>query len=411
MKVWRYRWITVFIILALTSMAWINGPLFAADHADGSNVKNEPIADIADFFIFSRLDEQEKKRLSLILAVYPDVPDNTLFSDAVNYRFRLRPIVGFQHRPFKANVADQEYRVDCQVSGTDQQTLDCELKEIQSNNLSTVLDRTQVKVNDLSGGSNPDFKIFAGPRADQLFTDRARVRMPVWYDMGFNEIHPDGTPEWPGVNSDDQKNVLNIVVDLDIEKYIKSGPSLFAAVSETALITKNGQSTNRHQIDRMGRVEITVFMVRENEIVNNWNADDTFDLNPSHIPAYREELQRGLARLDRFELSLEGKNVVDWPTPHPWLELLLDDFLIVDLNQPVQPSSSKIEYLDIEIAQFTGNMQVSGGGRVPNEDVIDRTLTYFINGPVRPFPSRGVGVPRPARPSVDEFPFAPPPFQ
>jgi hypothetical protein len=243
--------------------------------------------------------------------------------------------------------------------------------------------------------------------------------MPVWRDMDLSS-----GIDWPGVNSFDGKNVLSIVVDLSVDKYLKdknlkkgskAETQYFAAVSELAEIDlSNPGSGALRLIDRMGRVEITVFVVRDDKVRNLWNADDTFSLNPSNVEQYRDQLRRGLKRLDGFEMLDEGsteKTVLDWPTPHPWVDLLMDDFLIVDLARPTKPSSTQVGYLGIEIARFTGAVGGGVGGRLPNEDVIEKTLTVFINGLKRPTPSRGVGVPAPARLTVDEFPFVPPPFE
>jgi hypothetical protein len=403
--------------LVLVLASWMGTGSLAADHKDGS-VANRAAVDITDFFIFPRLDQQNQKRLSLILSSHPAAKPNELFDTGLKYSFRFRPVTDFKTSPFKAVVSNEEFRVDCLVTGREMQVLNCKFIRLVGKAAPVVLQEARVNTRDPSGGGNPDFKIFAGPRADQLFTDRARVRMPVWRDTELSGA------EWPGVNTFDGQNVLTIVVDLSIDKYLKDTnlkknakmeTQYFAAVSEIAqLDLSNPGSGAARLMDRMGRVEITVFMVRDNTVKDLWNSDDTFALNPSNVEKYREQLRRGLKRLDGFELLDEGsteKTVLDWPVPHPWVDLLMDDFLIVDLAQPTKPSSTQIGYLGIEIARFTGAAGGGVGGRLPNEDVIDKTLTVFINGLARPTPRRGVGVPAPARLTVDEFPFVPPPFE
>jgi hypothetical protein len=163
----------------------------------------------------------------------------------------------------------------------------------------------------------------------------------------------------------------------------------------------------------MGRVEVTVFIITDeyNEVRDMWNAEDTFNIDPDHVAIYRKHLEIGLRRLDLFELSLDGAEVADWPVPHPWVDLIMHEFLIVDLNHPVAPSTDVMHYLDIELGNYSDHPDQAAvvGGHLPNEDVIDRTLTVFING-LTDKPSRGVGVPKPARASVDEFPFVALPF-
>jgi hypothetical protein len=236
--------------------------------------------------------------------------------------------------------------------------------------------------------------------------------MPVWRDIGFNE------DSWAdsGSNSQAGKNVLSIVVDLDLEHYFGADAGLMAAVSETAMISNDGGTQTLKQIDRMGRVEATVFIIRNNETKDLWNAEDTFNINPDHLNRYQQEVEAGLTRLDRFELSLEGINVRDWATPHPWTDLIVDDFLIVNFasaggDYGVPPSTETINYLQIEANLFQGKAQTSIGGRVINENVITRMLTFLINGLDRPNPSRGVGVQTPDRPGGDAFPFVAAPFE
>ncbi|MDI3287008.1 DUF4331 family protein [Polyangium sp. 15x6] len=383
------------------------GTSFAADHNDGSNFKEHPDWDISDFFIFPRVDAHQQKRLSLILSVHPYAPPTALFSDVLTYSFRMRAVKGFQKSPFKALVSDEEFRIDCRVTGTAApQVLNCELLRLQAKGKAPEpIMKATVNTGDSGGGSNPDFKIFGGPRADQLFTDRARVRMPVWRDTDLSSAE-----EWPGVNTFDGKNVLSIVVDLNPEKFLKADTHLLAAVAEASYMDKG----EMRRVDRMGRVEITVFLVRDNETKDLWNADDAFSLKPENVGKYREKLNAGLHRLDGFEmLELDAPviSVFDWDNPHPWVDLLMDDFLIVNVEQPTKPSSDANGYLGIEMGEFRGGPAPIVGGRLPNEDVIETTLTVFINGLDRlKGPKRGVGVSRPARATVDEFPFVPPPF-
>ena len=389
--------------------ALVGNGVFAADHKDGQTVQEHPAADITDLFAFPRTDAGGAKRLTLIMSTLPDASQDAVFDNAIHYRFRMRPVTGFQNDPFKAQVSDEEFGVYCQVFGQSLQELACRLlHDEDGSGESTVLTTARVNTRDPSGGSNPDMKIFAGPRADQLFTDRARVRMPVWRDTGYSD-----SEEWPGVNTFLNNNVLSIVVDLDVEKFLQFDSHLLAVAGET-LMTDAAHSVP-YRIDRMGRVEITVFFIDvvdpDTRFRELWNADDTFALNPENVPLYRNELQLGLERMDAFELSLTEENVLDWPQPHPWLELLIDDFLVLDLNHPTAPSSTEVNYLGIETAYFRGDASQVVGGRLPNENVIERTLTYFINGLDRPEPNRGVGVDEPAAYTVDRCPFVPPPHE
>lgn len=353
--------------LAFAVLSSMGGGALAADHRDGSNMESRPAGDITDFFVFPRLDQQNKKRLSFVLSSYPSATANESFDTTLSYSIRFRPVTGFTRAPFRATLANEEFRIDCRATGRELQSMSCKFMRLAGNAPPTILQETRVNTRDPGGGGNPDFKVFAGPRADQLFTDRARVRMPVWRNTDLSSGR-----DWPGVNTFKGENVLSIVVDLSVDRDLmatapkkdaQEEPQYFAAVAEVAELDLStpGAGTPR-RIDRMGRVEITVFMVRDNKVKDLWNAEDAFSLDPRNVGKYRDALRRGLKRLDGFEMLDEGskeKSVLDWPVPHPWVDLLMDDFLIFDLAQPTKPSSTQVGYLGIEIARFT---RAAGGG-------------------------------------------------
>jgi hypothetical protein len=227
--------------------------------------------------------------------------------------------------------------------------------------------------------------------------------MPVWRDVDMSMR--------PGVNGLAGKNVLSIVADVDLQQFVGDRRGLWAAVSETVIVNPGGDGPARTRIDRMGRMEVTVFLVQDDPLKDLWNSEDTFAVDPGHVAAYRAALQAGMYRLDNFEKSLTDENVIDWPEPHPMIDLMLRDYLVLSLDQTTSPSSTTIGYLDNETALLKGENPSNLGGRVPNEDVISRMLTLFINGPDRATPNRGVGVPSPGRPAIDSFPYVHPPYE
>ncbi len=389
------------LLLVLASMA-LPVPAVATDHWDGPAVSKEPAADITDFFVFPT-SASGQERLTLIMSVYPGAAPSTMFSDAVTYSFRLRAIEdeaeGGSEPYFE--TADTEFRVDCIASrSVTPQTMSCTASVLEPGTAPRPVASSTVGVADPSGGGNAALRVFAGPRADQSFTDLGRVRMPVWRDIDMSGR--------PGVNGLAGKNVLSIVVDLDLDRLVGERRGLWAAVSET---TVAGTAPGPVRIDRMGRIEVTVFLIQDDRLKDLWNAEDTFAIDEGNAESYRAALQAGMYRLDDFEKSLTGETVIDWPQPHPMIELMLRDYLVVSLDGTTTPSSRTIGFLDNEIALLKGEVPSSLGGRVPNEDVISRMLTLFINGPDRTTPNRGVGVPSPGRPAIDAFPYVNPPYE
>ena len=166
----------------------------------------------------------------------------------------------------------------------------------------------------------------------------------------------------PGSIFLDGKNVLGIVVEVDCAGLL-GGEGLFGVVSET--LTR-GKHTVR--IERAGRPEVHNMMLsakqfdltnRDLEIRDLYNMEDGFHLGPDYQGAYRARLNANLAFWDR----LDGK--IDWPTDdsgtHPLTELLLSDYLVVDVTKPYAEQGS---FLEIERAAQCGQLhETAAGGR------------------------------------------------
>ena len=89
---------------------------------------------------------------------------------------------------------------------------------------------------------------------------------------------------------------------------------------------------------------------RDLEIRDLYNMEDAFHLGDSYGGAYRARLNANLAFWD----GLDGK--VDWPTDedgsHPLTDLVLADFLVVDVTKPYIEQGS---FLEIELAARRGD--------------------------------------------------------
>jgi hypothetical protein len=98
---------------------------------------------------------------------------------------------------------------------------------------------------------------------------------------------------------------------------------------------------------------------RDLEIRDLYNAEDAFSLSPDYVGAYRARLNANLAFFDR----LDGR--IDWPLDdqgvHPLTELLLADFLVVDMSKPFASEG----HLEIERAVLRGRPHTTCGGRSP----------------------------------------------
>jgi hypothetical protein len=113
---------------------------------------------------------------------------------------------------------------------------------------------------------------------------------------------------------------------------------------------------------------------RDLEIRDLYNMEDAFCLAPAYREAYRARLNANLAFWD----GLDSKQ--DWPADvngaHPLTELMLRDFLIVDVTKPYAEQGS---FLEIELAARAAREHETCGGRALNDDVMDTIFTLLIN--------------------------------
>jgi hypothetical protein len=320
-----------------------------------------------------------------------------VFSNAIDYRFRLRPVeIGSSgDRPAffvspSEGVINVTFGVPRAAVGGD--------NLVQDGLCMTAAQMIAFRVGDERGTEQNGVRVFAGCRLDSFFIDQG-------VSGGIRNARQLPS-EIPGRNSLDGQNVLTIVVEGSVSRLfgIEAG-SLFAVIAETTTL---GSPFVR--IERVGRPEIKNFVMldkaadtvnRDLEIRDLYNAEDAFELMPDYVGAYRARFNSNLAFYD----GLDGKT--DWPLDaegnHPLMELLLADFLVVDMSKPYDDEG----YLEIERSLLCGASHETCGGRSLNVDIVDKLLTLMVdngNGP-------GVtdGVDRATVPASRTFPYAQPP--
>ena len=360
-----------------------------SDHISGPRALGEPIADITDFYAFPSPDRPG--HLVLIQNTLPFAPPSAHFSDGLIYRFRIRPIAPRTdggHTPLA--VGTDEFVVDCVFSaaigeeGSLEQTGTCTTPSGEA---------VTFRVNDEEGSAASGIRVFAGPRWDPFFMDApAALRTIATQQLAFTDhgtIYLDG------------KNVLGLVVEIDAAKLL-GGARAFAVITET--LTR-GKFPMR--FERVGRPEVKNLMLapkqfdivnRDLEIRDLYNMEDAFHLAEAYQGAYRARLNANLAFWD----SLDG--TIDWPVDgdgaHPNTELVLADYLVVDVSKPYAESGS---FLEIERAAREQRTHVTCGGRAPNDDVMDTIFTELVNG------GRGQrisdGINQATRPASQTFPY------
>ena len=362
-----------------------------SDHISGPRALADPIADITDVYAFP--SPERAGHLVLVLNTLPFAQPTARFSDGLIYRFRLRPVTATpdgDRSPFA--VSADELTLDCVFSAPDRAN-GASGAEQEGTCLTPAGDNIAFRVGDEQGGSAHGVRVFAGPRWDPFIMDApAALKTIATGKLAFTD---------PGSIFLDGKNVLSLVLEVDCARLL-SGVELVGVVAET--LTR-GKFTVR--IERVGRPEVKNLMLapkqfdqvnRDLEIRDLYNMEDAFHLGDSYQGAYRARLNANLGFWD----GLDGKT--DWPADgsgaHPLTELILADFLVVDLTKPYVEHGS---FLEIEFAKRGERAHETCGGRTLNDDVMDRIFTLLINAGNGPVIRDGVD--QATRPASRAFPY------
>jgi hypothetical protein len=164
------------------------------------------------------------------------------------------------------------------------------------------------------------------------------------------------------------------------------------------------------RIERVGRPEIKNFVLQSTthdphtngfELRDLYNREDAFALSTEYRPLYETRVDANLAFFDGLDEHTA------WPLEpdgrHPLRDLLIDDFLILDLAREFMPG----RFLDIERAMLDHRPHTSGGGRWLDDDILDEMLTLYVNG--RRGERLGDGVDGATQPGSRSFPYVRPP--
>ena len=357
-------------------------------HISGPRAVAEPIADITDFYAFPSPDRPG--HLVLVLNTLPFAPPTARFSDALLYRFRIReltrndPGAGSPFSPTEDDVV-----IECVFSTPEPddggvQYCTCRLPGG---------DTVTVEVGGDRAAAGSGTRVFAGPRWDPFILDApAMLKTIATEKLAFTNrgaIYLDG------------KNVLGLVVELDCAGLL-GDVDLVGVAAET--LTRGKLNV---RLESAGRPEVPNMMLgptqfdrvnRDLEIRDLYNMDDAFHPAHHYEGAYRARLNANLAFWD----GLDGK--VDWPLDehgaHPLTELMLADYLVVDVTKPYAEQGS---FLEIELAAREGHAHETCGGRALNDDVMDTLFTLLINAGRGPIIRDGVD--QATRPASQTFPY------
>lgn len=369
-----------------------------SDHFSGPRAIAGPAGDICDLYAFP--SPENPGHLVLVLDVLPNASHDSYFSDAIVCRFRLRPVtiggVGAKAAfPFAGE--DKEIVFSCHFEAPQQGGAG--VSPVQEGwCVAPSGQTTRFRVNDEQGASSDGLRIYAGLRAEPFFLDvQGLIESQKTGRLAFKEV---------GTNFAVGFNVLSIVVEVDCRPWLRSGYGpLIGVVGETVVAGKLPI-----RIERIGRPEIKNVILqlkqfdqvnRDLEVRDLYNLEDAFHMSKDYGNVYRARMHANLAMNDR----LDGKTdwTLDADGAHPLTELLLADYLVVDITKPYATDS----FFEIEQATLDGRTHQTCGGRSLNDDVIDTLLTLIVNGGKGPRVSDGVD--RPATAVSDVFPYQAPP--
>lgn len=362
-----------------------------SDHISGPRALAEPMSDITDVYAFP--SPERSGHLVLVLNTLPFAALSARFSDALIYRFRLRPVTA------RAGGDPALF-----AAGAREVTFDCVFAAAADGNGAGIPGQDGVcttpsgatvsfRVDDEQGGAADGIRVFAGPRWDPFILDApAALKTIATGKLAFTD---------PGAIFLDGKNVLSLVVEVDCATML-GGADLVGVVAET--LTRGSLSV---RLERVGRPEVKNLLLapkqfdpvnRDLEIRDLYNMEDAFRIGPTYLGAYRARLNANLAFWD----GLDGSE--DWSADrtgaHPLTELVLADFLVVDVTKPYAEQGS---FMEIEQATWATRTHQTCGGRTLNDDAMDTLLTLLINAGKGPTIRDGVD--QATRPAAHTFPY------
>jgi Domain of unknown function (DUF4331) len=352
-----------------------------SDHFSGPAVIGDPSVDITDFYAF--VSPERAGNLVLIMNLFPLATSQSLFSDIVTCRFRLRPLTisaGSIHH------GAAEYMVNVTFDDVPDGI------SVQKGKVVTS-DGIEARFTVGEQAEKDGMRVFAGLVSDPFFMDvEATIRTDMAGKLAFNTA----------TNTVAFRDVLSIVIELPFGPIIRSfdGATLVGAIAED-LVTRRGKPI---RIERVGRPEIkNVLMANPTrdpkgvELRDLYNREDAFSLSREYRPLYEARIDASLVFFD----GLDGKTA--WPPGpdgrHPLRDLLIGDYLILDLARDFAPGN----FLEIERSLINARAHASSGGRWLDDDILDEMLTLFVNGGKGE--RLGDGVDAPTKPASLSFPY------
>ena len=342
-----------------------------ADHFSGPRALSDPAADITDVYAFP--SPERPGHLVLVMDVFPAAAPTALFSDAVTYRFRLRPVTATTAGGTPAfSVGEDEYAFDV--------TFDV---PVRGDGGGTVV---QLGTCAPPGGAEIPFRVgdeqpTVAPGLRDLRRCAAR---PVLHRPESRAGHRGaGAVGVPGPRHQllDGANVLSIVVELDVATVLgpDTGP-LLAVVGETVTSRRtpgpagahgpSGDQERHHAAEEVRSRQPRPRDPRPLQRRGRLQPEPGLRRGLPRPVERQPGLLRPAGRQDRLAAGRSGR-----PPPDRAAAGGLPRRRHVETVLRRRHSD-----LEIERAVLAGRPHTTCGGRSPNHDIIDTLYTLLVGG-------------------------------
>src|SRR5262245_48097151 len=294
-----------------------------SDHFSGPRAIAGPQRDICDLYAFPSPERPEN--LVLVMDVVPRAMPTSSSSDAILYRFRLRPasLLGTgTSAAFAVGDEDHEIVIDCSF---DAPRRNADGSVDQAGRCQTPFaGDVYFRMNDAAGGTTGGVRAFAGLRSEPFFLDFPALQETLMTGrLAFKAV---GTLKGPRGLELGDANVLALVVEFPIAALRARGiDSLVTVVGETVVAGKLPI-----RLERVGRPEVKNLLLgpknqdtlnRDLEVRDLYNLEDPYHIGPDYRNAYRARLNANLAYMDSWDGKIDW--TVDAAGQHPITDLIL----------------------------------------------------------------------------------------
>ena len=376
--------------------------LAASDHIDGPATTKHKVGDLTDLFAFP--SPMKSGHMSLILNMYPVLGKTGHFSKKIDYRLIIK----------KVNIENGEFSLG------EQRVITCKFKlppvgrrahqHTHHSHTHGHIEHTKPRatcttsngliaknINNVINNQDEsdDFKLFVGRRSD-----------PFFFNAGWAaKTSTKGIiAEAKDSNVMKNINVLSISIEIDMNKLFDGSETSLYAISAESFTQDNRVSPERI-LDRVGRPEVTnVSMVKQegdDELRDLFNGERSFEIESSNAKLYQERLDNNISYFD----GLDGKTNWDQKEKEKLVDILVDDFLVVDISKKCNGDN----FLDIEKSLIRNTDHTSCGGRKLTDDIMDTLFTYYINSDKGERIKDGVSTP--GKMPLNEFPYIAGPYK